>query len=138
MDFLWLISEDQSFAQNIGRRSCSNPLKELLKILELISMPTGRDGHDDKVKTKDWVAVTISFGWLTALKTSRFAYFGVVDDLTVNLIKEQGTNESNNEVQRCKHDSMGEDSNLRMSQTMNDLFHPQHWQCFQRRWDYET
>ena len=107
MDVLWVTSEDQSSAQHIGRESCCNSLKALLEILELISMPTGMDGLDLVIKSKDWGPVTIRFGWLTAMKTSRFAYFEVLDDLTANLIKEQGTNESNDgQVQRCKHDPM--------------------------------
>ena len=102
-------------------------------------MPTGMDGLDDKIKTKNWVPVTISFGWLTAMKTSKFACFEVVDDLAVNLIEEQGTNESNDgQVQRCKHDSMGEDSTLRISQTTRQSISHTAWQCFQRRRDYQT
>ena len=102
-------------------------------------MPTRMDGLDSVIQTKDWGPVTISFGWLTAMKTSKVAYFEVLDDLTANLIKEQGTNESNNgQVQRCKHDPMVKDSTLRMGPNREQSIPPQHLQCSQGRWDYQT
>ena len=72
-------------------------------------MLTGMNGLDNKIKSKDWVPVTVSSGWLAAMNTSIFACFEVVDDSTVNMVEKQGTNESNDgQVQRCEHDSMGE------------------------------